>query len=42
MLDYYYEFRGWDKETGYPLRKRLKELEIEWVTKELESQGLVR
>jgi len=37
MLDYYYEFRGWDKETGIPTREKLKELELEYVARELEN-----
>ncbi|GAH43977.1 unnamed protein product, partial [marine sediment metagenome] len=28
MLDEYYEARGWDKHTGIPTSKKLKELEL--------------
>jgi len=28
MLDEYYEARGWDKDTGVPTLKKLKELEL--------------
>jgi aldehyde:ferredoxin oxidoreductase len=34
-LDYYYEFRGWDKITGVPIEKKLKELMLENVVEEL-------
>jgi len=39
MLNYYYEFRGWDKETGVPAKEKLEELELGYVAKELESLG---
>jgi aldehyde:ferredoxin oxidoreductase len=41
MLDYYYEFRGWDKETGVPTKEKLEELELGYVAKELESLGML-
>ncbi len=31
MLDYYYELRGWDKETGIPTRAKLTELGLGYV-----------
>lgn len=42
MLDAYYKFRGWDKETGVPTREKLKELGLEYVAKELENLGLLK
>jgi len=35
LLDAYYEYRGWDKETGKPTQERLKELGLEWTIKEI-------
>jgi aldehyde:ferredoxin oxidoreductase len=37
MLDQYYEFRGWDKETGIPKRERLVELGLEDVADDMEK-----
>lgn len=37
MLDYYYEFRGWDKETGIPKKEVLERLGLNYVAKELEK-----
>ncbi len=34
MLDQYYEFRGWDKETGVPTREKLEELGLEDLTED--------
>jgi aldehyde:ferredoxin oxidoreductase len=31
MLDYYYEFRGWDKKSGIPTREKLNELDLTFV-----------
>ena len=31
MLNAYYDDRGWDTETGYPIRSKLAELGLEWV-----------
>jgi aldehyde:ferredoxin oxidoreductase len=42
MLDYYYEFRGWDRETGVPRREKLEELGLEYVAKELKNLGLLK
>jgi len=41
MLNYYYEFREWDKGTGVPTKKKLEELELGYVAKELESLGML-
>jgi aldehyde:ferredoxin oxidoreductase len=35
MLDDYYELRGWDKETGIPTRKKLKELDLSDIADDL-------
>jgi aldehyde:ferredoxin oxidoreductase len=35
MLDHYYKFRGWDKETGIPLKSTLEGLGLGWVAEEL-------
>lgn len=35
LLDAYYEYRGWDKETGKPTKEKLKELDLEWAIKEI-------
>jgi len=35
MLDEYYEVRGWERETGVPTSKKLKELGLEQVAKHL-------
>ena len=35
MLDYWYDFHGWDKETGVPTSKRLNELGLEYAVEEL-------
>jgi aldehyde:ferredoxin oxidoreductase len=37
MLDKYYELRGWDKNTGIPTKKKLLELGLEDVTKDIEK-----
>lgn len=37
MLDYYYEFRGWNKRTGIPTREKLEELELKYVADSLEN-----
>ena len=31
MLDEFYEECGWDRETGLPTQKKVKELGIEWI-----------
>lgn len=35
LLDAYYDYRGWDKETGKPTQEKLKELGLEWTIKEI-------
>jgi aldehyde:ferredoxin oxidoreductase len=35
LLDAYYEFRGWDRQTGIPTREKLRELELDFVIDEL-------
>jgi len=42
MLDEYYEFRGCDRETGYPKESKLKELELDFVVDELKPKGMTR
>lgn len=42
MLDYYYEFRGWDKRTGIPTRERLENLGLGYVAEELGALGLLK
>lgn len=39
MLDNYYEFRGWDKETGIPKREILEKLGLDYVVDELKKLG---
>ena len=39
MLDEYYQLRGWEKDTGFPTRKKLEELDLKEVADELESMG---
>ncbi len=41
MLDEYYGFRGWDKESGLPTKKKLLELGLDDIADELESMGKV-
>jgi aldehyde:ferredoxin oxidoreductase len=35
-MDSYFEFCGWDVETGVPTRKKLEELELDWVADQLD------
>jgi len=42
MLDEYYEFRGCDRETGYPLESKLKEIQLDFVVDELKPKGMVK
>jgi aldehyde:ferredoxin oxidoreductase len=35
MLDAYYEFRGWDKETGKPTPEKLRELGLDEIIDEI-------
>jgi aldehyde:ferredoxin oxidoreductase len=39
MLDEYYEARGWDKESGFPTRQKLEQLELKAVADELDGIG---
>ena len=39
MIDRYYEIRGWDKETGFPKKTKLIELELTSVADELGGLG---
>ncbi len=41
MLDEYYEARGWDKETAIPTEKKLKEIGLEDVYKNLKQHGVI-
>jgi aldehyde:ferredoxin oxidoreductase len=36
MLDCYFELRGWDVETGIPLGRKLRSLELDFAARELE------
>jgi aldehyde:ferredoxin oxidoreductase len=38
LLDAYYEFRGWDRQTGIPTREKLRELELDFVIDELVTE----
>jgi len=42
MLDDYYEFRGCDRETGYPKESKLKELDLDFVVDDLKPRGMTR
>jgi aldehyde:ferredoxin oxidoreductase len=42
MLDDYYKFRGCDRETGYPLESKLKDLQLDFVTEDLKDRGMTR
>ena len=39
LMDKYYELRGWNKENGWPTRKKLEELGLKRVADELEKMG---
>jgi len=39
MLDEYYRFSGWDKKTGYQLRKCLEDLDLKEVADDLDKVG---
>lgn len=34
-LDLYYEYRGWDRDTGWPTQPKLRQLDLEWVSAHL-------
>jgi aldehyde:ferredoxin oxidoreductase len=36
-LDLYYEYRGWDLETGWPTQQKLRQLDLEWAVAHLPS-----
>jgi aldehyde:ferredoxin oxidoreductase len=38
MLEAYYAARGWDPVTGYPTQKKLNELGLDFVVKDLYTQ----
>jgi aldehyde:ferredoxin oxidoreductase len=42
MLDEYYDYRGCDKETGYPKRSVLKDLSLDFVVEDLEKRGMIK
>jgi aldehyde:ferredoxin oxidoreductase len=42
MLDEYYQYRGCDRETGYPLESKLKELNLEFVVDELKPLKMTK
>jgi aldehyde:ferredoxin oxidoreductase len=39
MIDEYYECRGWDKESGFPSREKLEELDLKDIAGDLEKLG---
>ena len=41
MLDEYYEFRGCDKETGYPKEEKLRALGLDFVADDLKKRGML-
>ncbi|MFX0108198.1 MAG: aldehyde ferredoxin oxidoreductase C-terminal domain-containing protein, partial [Candidatus Hodarchaeota archaeon] len=41
MLDEYYEFRGCDKETGYPRKEKLQELNLDFVADDLGKRKML-
>ncbi|MFW9975457.1 MAG: aldehyde ferredoxin oxidoreductase family protein [Candidatus Thorarchaeota archaeon] len=42
MLDDYYKYRGCDRETGYPMEVKLKELDLGFVIDDLKPRGMTR
>jgi aldehyde:ferredoxin oxidoreductase len=40
LLEQYYEARGYDRETGYPRKSKLKELKLDYVIKDLEKLNI--
>jgi aldehyde:ferredoxin oxidoreductase len=42
MLDEYYQYRGCDRETGYPLESKLKELDLGFVVNELKPHKMIK
>ncbi|MGQ4911474.1 MAG: aldehyde ferredoxin oxidoreductase C-terminal domain-containing protein, partial [Candidatus Thorarchaeota archaeon] len=41
MLDEYYEYRGCDKDTGYPREKKLRELGLDFVADDLHEREML-
>ncbi len=41
LLDDYYNERGWDLKTGCPTRRKLGELELDYVIRDFEAKGLL-
>ncbi|MHA1925016.1 MAG: aldehyde ferredoxin oxidoreductase family protein [Candidatus Thorarchaeota archaeon] len=41
MLDEYYDYRGCDRETGYPKKEKLEELGLEYVAKDLGKRRML-
>jgi aldehyde:ferredoxin oxidoreductase len=39
MLDDYYDVHGWDRETSFPTRKTLADLDLDYVADDLEKIG---
>ena len=39
MIDEYYECRGWDKESGFPSKEKLEELDLKDIADDLEKMG---
>ncbi|NHJ13762.1 MAG: aldehyde ferredoxin oxidoreductase [Candidatus Thorarchaeota archaeon] len=42
MLDEYYDFRGCDRETGYPRKEKLLNLGLDYVAKDLQQRKMLR
>jgi len=42
MLDEYYDLHGWDRETGFPKRRTLEELGLDYIANDLEKIGKLR
>jgi aldehyde:ferredoxin oxidoreductase len=41
LLDEYYDLREWDRERGVPTKKKLIELDLDYVANELSKKGLI-
>ncbi len=41
LLDEYYKFKGWDNR-GIPTKESLRELDMEYVSKDLEQRGIIK
>ena len=41
MKDEYYSLRGWDVKTGFQTRKKLEELNLEDIARDLEKEKLL-